>query len=196
MDQRVERELGTFEVKSGRLIVSDPCYDRDVKCIVEGVANGTWDAAITLEYDSVAELSVAKVGSKITRDQVIEPVKFDVGVDSGQVCIVDEEVYPQGDPGEVDDLTTFYGRACQSTEIELGDIIENQRGVNVRSGDGDGTYEAFVARDKDDRIVALRVVFIEEDCGEEMSEDDTCLSCGGYSDGRDLCDDCRGPDEM
>ena len=43
-------ELGSFEVKSGVLVVSDPCYDLDLEAsymgVVEQAVNGVWHGII------------------------------------------------------------------------------------------------------------------------------------------------------
>jgi len=43
-----ECSLGSFEVIGGEVIVTDPCYDRDLKNKVENVKNGTWLASTVM----------------------------------------------------------------------------------------------------------------------------------------------------
>jgi hypothetical protein len=169
--------IGTFEVKSGKLVVSDPCYTRGTWCagVLENVRNGTWMAEVGMSDEGdwgtrVAALKVFAKGFENHRPN--ELMKFEVGVDSGQVCIADEAVYPQGEPGEYGDLDTFYGRACAATGDVAGvGIFENGRAVNSSSGYGDGSYTGLVARNPEGEIVAVEVLFIEEEEDEDYSED-------------------------
>ncbi len=47
----LEMELGSFEVVSGQLIISDPCYKRGIWCAgtLENVRNGEWNAKVAYE---------------------------------------------------------------------------------------------------------------------------------------------------
>ena len=105
--------LGSFEVKSGKLIVSDPCYDRGVLYAGEvGAANGEWFAAArlrTYHYSStdykkkftdtrVRELlawtaPVVWKGNQLYGGGPWDPLSFVVGVDSGQAGIFDDKAY-------------------------------------------------------------------------------------------------------
>lgn len=172
--------LGTFNVASGRLMVSDPCYERDVWCmgIIQNVMNGEWDASI--EVDKVPDW-----GERVHRlyathtaypaDVMGEwsEADFQVGVDSGQAGIFDEALYPQGDTGEYGDLDTFYGRACAATHDEKdqnkhGGVIKE--GVVSSTGFGDGSYTCRVYRDQNGVCTVVSITFIEdEDEDEEES---------------------------
>lgn len=46
-------DLGTFEVISGKLVVSDPCYAEDLWCCnaLENVRNGVWNAHAIYDDD-------------------------------------------------------------------------------------------------------------------------------------------------
>lgn len=191
-------DIGEFEVGSGALMVSDPCYQGGGD-VLKNAKNGKWEASIRLNDegswgDRVAELMVRAVG---TNDEAWRPAPFTVGVDAGQVCIVDMSHFAGGD-GEYDDHESFYGDACHKSMDGSVDglgagILKGNHGVNSSSGYGDGSYRCFYGQDKDGTITSVRVVFIEEDV--------TCDNCDGVAgqDGWDeedmidgQCPYCRG----
>lgn len=191
-------EIGTFEVQSGKLMVSDPCYQGGGD-VLENVKNGTWEASIRLSNegswgDRVAELYVRCGG---THDEPWRRTSFTVGVDAGQVCIVDLPHFSGGD-GEWDDHESFYGDACDKSMEGSVDglgagILKSGHGVNSSSGYGDGSYRCYYGEDRDGKITSVRVVFIEEEA--------RCEECGANPDGGDWseedmvdgqCPSCRG----
>jgi hypothetical protein len=161
--------LGAFEVDE-KLVVSDPCYDRDTWCAIFGIecVPGTWHGQ-TLEGMSLyghRSWELLAFHETVTDDSV-EWEKFgDIGVDSGQAGIFNDAVYPKGDTGEYGDLKTFYGRACDATMDEENPIKRAgvlPEGVVSSAGYGDGSYEVFVKKNGDGLVNACRVVFIDED---------------------------------
>lgn len=52
--------LGQFEITSGKMIVTDPCYSKGTWCAgVLDAKNGIWDAYVGVSYEgSVAEIEV------------------------------------------------------------------------------------------------------------------------------------------
>lgn len=203
-------EIGDFNVESGKLVVSDPCYTPGTWCagVLSNVKNGLWHAAIRLNDegswgDRVAELYVSL---DKTNNDAWHLAPFTVGVDAGQVCIVDDKHFAGGE-GEYHDRDSFYGDAChmsmEGSADELGaGILKSGHGVNSSSGYGDGSYECFYGTNDKGEITSVRVVFIPEpiecdNCGSEVdnngwSEDDMvdgwCPECRG----RFQCDDCAG----
>lgn len=91
--------IGEFEVKSGKLVVSDPCYNRDTWCMgfLDNVRNGKWFAAILKMNagdgwgERVWELAAFTKGGSPSGDW--EKTDIDVGVDSGQAGIFDDGEY-------------------------------------------------------------------------------------------------------
>lgn len=164
--------METFEITSGRIRVTDPCYTKDTWCsgVLENCLTGTWEASKVIHGDDltggwgdrIAELHIcheSHLGS-----ECYEKTDVDVGVDSGQAGFFDDEMYPEGDTGEYGDVNTFYGRVCEGTfkEKHLG-IANVGFGVATSSGFGDGGYDCFIHRDIDGNIVAAKIVFISED---------------------------------
>ena len=200
--------IGYFEVTSGKLVVTDPCYDRSTWCMgyLEKVKNGTWEAFAHYSDDRswgdrVAKLVVfhkdhryPKGFPQVLRDD--EGKRVDIGVDSGQAGFFDDGVYPDGDRddkgGEFGGKDKFYDDCCKATigedfgskggEYPNHGIVQD-RGVVSSSGYGDGSYECSYWVE-DGLVVAAEIVFIdddaedEDDITEDEEEDDMLLPCG------------------
>ena len=106
----------TFEITSGAIRITDPCYENGTWCAGTVKAkNGTWRGSVEIDDSSgrVAELHARLIGSS---SHPMVKVPFDVGVDSGQAGVFDEGYYDgHNAQGEADDPTSFYGRACMQT---------------------------------------------------------------------------------
>lgn len=183
-----------FEVTSGKLVCSDPCYSIPTWCqgIVENVKNGVWGAEINLSDEGdwgtrVASLYIvnedanAKMTGIETKIFEEEPLNFNAGVDSGQFGFFDFahyrndesakdlKKYEFGDNYDIQSGDAWY-RAC--SDLTLGDeqwgVLPN--GVVSSSGFGDGSYDVFGYKDAYGEYVAFAVVFIYDDEGDEDDE--------------------------
>lgn len=88
-------EVGTFEIISGDVIVSDPCYDFDVDQVLSNVKTGTWKAYVKIsmrDENRCSEL-IAIHSDYELKDMRWEQSNVGVGVDSGQAGIYDVEHY-------------------------------------------------------------------------------------------------------
>ena len=192
--------VGTFEVKSGKLVVTDPCYDRGTWCmgLLEDVKNGTWEAYTQTKNegfwgDRVAKLVVFHKDHDTDIGATRHIAQFEVGVDSGQAGFFDEPSYPQGDPGEYGDLGTFYGRVCALHDGDKDEYIDagivDGSGVVSSSGFGDGGYRCNFYK-LDGQVVAAEIVFIGDE--DDDDEDDE------WDDDEDLeeCDECGEEDTL
>jgi hypothetical protein len=161
-------ELGTFTVKSGRFIISDPCYNRGTWCsgMLENVMRGEWKAYV-LRRDTgswgvrCAELIVCHNEFPFEKLSFAEKTEFDIGVDSGQAGIYCDSEFHGGEDEYGED--GWYDACCQAT-------LNNQRGAGVlpggvvsASGFGDGSFDAFVERNPDGQVIGAKVVFVTED---------------------------------
>lgn len=136
-------KLGTFEIVSGSVVVSDPCYDRGTWCSgkVDNVLNGSWSAITKQTPESlphkgdhrdwdenrVAELIVYHNNYPNTDiDFTWSAMEFDVGVDSGQAGIFDDAHYQNAEDainlgfkdtprGSCSPLTAWYNLCCTTT---------------------------------------------------------------------------------
>ena len=96
-----------------------------------------------------------------------EPVDCVIGVDSGQCGIFDADYYEEHQPDDdYYDLNSWYRKVCELTYNNAG--ITDGLGVACESGYGDGTYDLWVAKDDDDKVFAMKVVFISEEDDEEV----------------------------
>lgn len=175
-----------FEVVSGKVRITDPCYDAGTWCSteVEKVKNGKWNAFVTKsdEGDWGMRCAVLEVWHSDYKKEVVifDNMKFidaDIGVDSGQCGIFDSKFYKNEEvakkfydgvttnPFDKDDL--WYSMSCDQTlgEEQWGAI---PYGAVSSSGYGDGSYQAFKTVIGGE-IVAIKIVFIgdEEDENEE-----------------------------
>lgn len=172
-----EIEIGTFEVKTGKIRVSDPCYKLEAHDHVAQTlpaANGRWVGSVIYGPSSwgnrVHQLMAHLESSNLIGSE--ELLRDDVGVDSGQMSIIDLGSYPTGETGEYDDPTQFYGRVCPLTlDTPQSSGIFDGAGIVSGSGFGDGGYPVYVRRNAEGEVTSVRVVFID-DADSEDEEDD------------------------
>jgi hypothetical protein len=171
-----------FEVVSGALYISDPCYDQGTWCQahVDNVKNGTW----------IADCEKSDEGSWGNRCAILfaheeghtaypysgrwHRVDAEIGVDSGQAGIFDAGHFRDDSVVEpVENPLTGEGWYDMSCAVTLGEQSWGAIpfGCVSSSGYGDGGYDAFVIRDKDGQIVAVKIEFITEDDDEDEDED-------------------------
>lgn len=189
LEKRIEalknpkKVLGTFEVVSGQVMVSDPCYELNTWCQtkLDNVAIGTWTSFIT-KYDDgewgirVSNL-VAYLGDTEPTEEEWKLVEgAHIGVDSGQAGIFDATVYRNNDSApdtsflshsrQEEEGEKWYSHMCDLT-LGTGDQAGvTTGGVVSSSGYGDGGYSLYSII-KDDKIVALKIVFIGDEDEEE-----------------------------
>jgi hypothetical protein len=158
-------------VFSEKVVISDPCYDRDVWCMMNDVSvvPGEYNAyALKNDEGDFGE----RVASILCFHNDYFNTLFDameekwneidsIGVDSGQAGIFDDSIYPASEEegGEHDNPKSFYGECC---EITLGEqqcgILKSKKGFVSSSGYGDGVYTVS-AIIKDEKRVAIMVDF-------------------------------------
>lgn len=137
-----------FVVGSGKLIVSDPCYSRDIAPVVEKAKNGIWRATVEITGDGRTLTAVCEKETPVGETEELE-----VGVDSAQAGIFCASVYPS----EEDPNPDFYRTCCDATLKGASNAgIIMMRGVVSTTAD-DGCYTAFVGRNKDGFAVAVRI---------------------------------------
>lgn len=199
--------VGDFQIVSGRVYISDPCYEKGTWCqgLIDGVKNGTWNAFIDIRDEGRPGL-IRVVHNSVENQNDLEwaSLPADIGVDSGQAGIFDAEHY-RSDASIPSDFKAlrrgglhrygdeegelFYAACCDRT---LGPTGEGMRtnsyhgggtipyGAVSSSGYGDGGYTAEVAKNDDGEIIAIQIEFIPE-------EQEACENCGET----DCCGDCE-----
>lgn len=201
--------VGDFKIESGRVYISDPCYEKGTWCqgLIDGVKNGTWNAFIDNRDEGRPGL-IRVVHNSVQNQNDLEwaSIAADIGVDSGQAGIFDAQHYRSDAsiPADFQSLRKgglkrygdeegelFYAACCDRT---LGPTGEGMRvagyygggtipfGAVASSGYGDGSYVAEVAKNEDGEIIAIQIEFISEDDDEEV-----CDNCGET----DCCGDCE-----
>jgi len=153
-------KLGEFST-TGKLFVTDPCYDRNTWC--QGTLDiepGNYEAFLEKKDEgmwgvrcAILEIRRPKVEVKDKDWQVTD---INVGVDSGQAGFFDDSHFPGRDVDE-----DWYRKCCDITLAKMG-AGTLKGGVVSSSGFGDGGYNCYVYRNKDGVIVAARIDFLPE----------------------------------
>ena len=178
----------TFEVTSGKIVCSDPCYEIPTWCqgIADNVANGIWEAGIEYESNRVKRLFVTHTNSNTRRieDFVGESIGC-YGVDSGQFGFFDYDYYRNdkiaenlqkqdfGAGYDKEDGDSWYRACCKITIDENWGVMPF--GAVSSSGWGDGSYEVKGVKNENDEWVGFCVEFIsdyEDDEEEEYEEEE------------------------
>ena len=170
--------VGNFKIESGKVIVTDPCYEIDEQNILENVKNGNWNIFLNVVNANswgkrVKEIIVQHDSCNTAKNW--ENAKINVGVDSGQAGIYDVHFYR--DDSVVDNMTDkdrmyteekicenepWYSWNCDRTlSKEFGGSIPF--GAVSSSGFGDGCYDCFYQQNEKGEIDAIKIVFINDD---------------------------------
>lgn len=169
-----EKRVGSFVVKSGKLLAIDPCYSDITDGItLNKVRNGVWNATVSfinkndgwgtrvmtlrVQHESYYDI---KYISELWRDGVI-------GVDSGQAGFFDLNSYPTEDNEEREE---FYDINCTATLSRDFAGTVNNMGAVSSSGYGDGVYSLYCEADSNGETVAAEIIFVDPD--EEEEEED------------------------
>ena len=186
----------TFEVTSGVIVCSDPCYTLDTFCqgIVENVKKGTWIAEVieTDEGNWGKRIALLTIRHKDVEepDANVDIMGFIGGVDSGQFGFFDKDFYRNdesaedlprynfGEGFEIESGDSWYRACCHLTldEKQWG-VLPN--GVVSSSGFGDGSYPVYGAKNGNE-YVYFSVIFIQADDDFDDEENHQCDDCGYY----------------
>jgi hypothetical protein len=182
-----------FEITSGKMVISDPCYAIPTWCqgVVERVKNGTWVSDVEKVQSWGERVSIlfaineqALKDNPNLKDELINSqneLPFTFGVDSGQLGFFDHEHYRNdnsatelpkydfGDDYDVDGGDVWYRAVCDLTlASEQWGVLPF--GVVSSSGYGDGSYPVFAVTNEYDEYIGFMAIFIGED--DEDYEDD------------------------
>lgn len=165
-------DLGTLEL-SGKAVVSDPCYDRDVQLNISDISvqPGMYTAHASV-YDEaengirIACLAAVHTDHRIDAQSKWKLISSSIRVGSGQCGIFDDTIYPQ--KGAQEEWEAFYAECGNIiTSVTPAGILHNGKGVVTSSGYGDGTYKLhgvsehgmFIALSLDYGLLQMRKVF-------------------------------------
>lgn len=146
-----------------RVRVSDPCYDMGTWCAgsLENVLPGTYNCFCQNTGEGrVAAIKVVHEKYDPEEHEPDELQDIDVGVDSGECGIYDEDYFAKNCKDK-----EWY----ESTFVRRDAMPLDDKAFISSSGYGDGSYECFAARNPEGKIVAIKILFIsfEEDEEEE-----------------------------
>lgn len=161
-----------FDVTSGKLILSDPCYEKGIWCAkeIDNVLPGKWNAYVKPSVDGRNAELIACHENFVPDDDDSTSEYYRLAVDSGQMSIVDSPHYEDDDqfPGEWGepnigfDASRFYGFCCEAT-LSRSSVGLIPYGCVASSGYGDGSYNAYVYRTRSGYVYMVRIVFIGDD---------------------------------
>jgi hypothetical protein len=169
--------IGDFQVRSGTLRVTDPCYSRDIDAagVIPNAAVGTWRASVTPAKGyprRVAALHadyLGHMGPTLLVRFAPKDGGRGLGVDSGQMGVFDDSLYPES-TGEYSDSGSIYSRICEMTELREMGLVDDWGAVSS-TGWGDGEYLCFLRYNKDaSAVVGVSVVFMPEQFEGPMGE--------------------------
>lgn len=151
--------IGSFTMSSGKMMVSDPCYEIGTWCQyqLDNVKNGVWNASMKRVDDGVWGIRIASIQAHIKyispSDDAWELVEVaHIGVDSGQAGFYDLDKF--------DSQSKEWYR--KNGDITLSDrqggVLDG--GAVSSSGYGDGGYPLYVIKDNSGTVIAVKVIFI------------------------------------
>lgn len=181
-----------FEVTSGKMVLSDPCYELGTWCqgVAENVKNGTW-VGVLEQSDEGAwgvrnSILISMNVEAMKKNPLLERELMSSGdlinwggVDSGQFGHFDFANYRKDenvidvpkvweDEWESQEGDKFY-RACCYQTLETEDSFGVVPfGVLSSSGYGDGSYPTYGIKDENGEWVGFMTIFI----GDDEDEDD------------------------
>lgn len=170
-----------FEIASGRMVASDPCYKGTVGPIfIDNVANGDWFVSATYGDYHRPSMLVA-YHDNFRTDQypnrkIRENVRWqplDEGcVDSGQFGFFDHDEWIKHDTPEEKEYDdhTWYGKCCDITLSKSSYGTINDAGVVSSTLYGDGSYPVDVLVTDSGTVVGVRVDF-DPEYDDEDAED-------------------------
>ena len=163
------KQIGKIALKD-KVYISDPCYQIMTWCqaYLSDVLPGEYACFIKMFEERVAELLVVHKDFLGIHHNEAEEVPFcidyvfSLGVDSGQMGIFDADYYEENQPNDdFNNTSSWYRRVCDTTCEQDAGVLDNL-GVVSSSGYGDGSYPLYIS-EEDDKIVAMKVVFIDEE---------------------------------
>ena len=163
-----EVQIGSFKVKSGKVFVSDPCYDLNTWCAgtIKNVKNGNWVASVIVSNQRefgkrIASLIAVHESSIFPYDGWVKE-KFEVGVDSGQAGIYDYPEFRGRPEFRGGDSEEWYQKCCNLTLSAVSAGIIEKSGVVSSSGFGDGSYVcSTVTQNK--KVIAIKIDFFPDE---------------------------------
>ncbi len=160
-------DLGSFTLSQSQLLVSDPCYSPGTWCTGSMDAiEGLWHAESLIgPTDWGTRVKGLRVRHELQESSIFEHTDawedsgFDIDVDSGQCGFFDAARFIEDAKCDM-----AYRELCDLTGYGTlhGGIIKGNSGAVTLSGYGDGSYRCCVRRDSEGKVVAAKIIFIED----------------------------------
>lgn len=160
-------DLGQIEIKSGRIQMSDPCYEPDLWCSHSSpVKKGKWNCKAwvgDVGYGWGKRVLALEINHESTPKKKATTLATVCPVDSGQCGFFDASYY--NDKFNTSDNRAedeWYNRICGITCDDKNDCCATIDGVGVvaASGIGDGCYDCCVGYNTKGEVTAMRLKFI------------------------------------
>jgi len=181
MKDQVVCRIGEFTIKSGVVVVSDPCYDSidHARCFCRNngqlpkVMKGTWNAQVYENDRGRISMLLCSHESYPLSDIPTSAIRYwkrmpwVVAVDSGQAGVFDKKAWRDDETVKgVERLhdeiicadEPWYSICCDRTLSEVGAGVIPW-GVVSSSGYGDGSYDAYYL-EQDGKVVAIAIDFL------------------------------------
>lgn len=156
--------VGTIKITGGKVIVSDPCYERDAWCAgtIENFPNG--------EYDCEVDVGIAgEWGKRVFRMRILKQglnlsqCEFrhsDVlPVDCALMGFFDDAYHKETHPGKVSD--EWY--EVKVMQLEEDASIVDDRCFISSTGFDDGLYDVYELYDAYDNLVGIEAQFLTDE---------------------------------
>lgn len=141
MDIPRKKDLGTFEIESGNVRVSDPCYNKDTWCngLLNNVSVGRWKSYVYVVEDDIFNISerssvlISHLESVNSDNLHWEKTDIHVGVDSGQAGIYDDK-YFKDDKSVIKSSTMYnYSMPVLSDNYfnDLDKVMSHDFGISI-----------------------------------------------------------------
>ncbi len=160
-----------FEVTSGKIIISDPCYDKhgtygnskDSLGEICDAENGTWIAETELSDEGDWGIRVKALHCYLQDSKNFTNTGQvncnNLAVDSGQMSVVDYEKYkPESLEHHDNAADEWYSKVCDTHGgFDIG-IFDG--GCVCSSGYGDGGYDGVIIYNEFDKAIDIKILFI------------------------------------
>lgn len=155
---------------SDKVVVIDPCYDMgDLEhgAVLNNVLPGNWVCGV--DYHDYWKGKPGRVGSLYGYNIDTPDIDFSLdnlkceaccGVDSGQLGIFDATYFKRSVEIDPKRNSAWYREVCKMTLTELRAGAKDERCYVSSSGEGDGGYAVYVARNDAGQIIGIRIPFI------------------------------------
>lgn len=190
------QSIGTFEIESGKIIVSDPCYEdkggNHWQALLENVLKGKWHALIEEDGGSFRVAQLIAIHSDYELDDMNwQEYPNRIGVDSGQAGIYDLKYYADDSCVGSDKIYHKETKRINKTRVR---VVQHDFAL-MQTESGDLWYDAncnlthSIKNDPGD-YDEKEIEYHQGGCLKYG-----CISSSGYGDGSYVCLYARIPEE-